>query len=80
MRFQYIQLVHAIPNSWKSNIQQMNSNIDILTVKDHHIIKKFKIITVGKLHSKNYIPFSLQMKNINYVTNLLCVNVFQMKS
>ena len=23
MHFQYMQLVHAIPNNWKSNIQQM---------------------------------------------------------
>ena len=55
IHFQYIQLYHAIPSSWKSNIQQMNSNTDILTVKDHHIIKKSKIITVDKLHVSNLI-------------------------
>ena len=42
MHFHYIQLVHATRNSWKSNIQQLNSSTDILTVKDHHIIKKSK--------------------------------------
>ena len=26
MHFEYIQLVRAIPNSWKNNIQQTNSN------------------------------------------------------
>ena len=38
-------LVHAIPTSWESNIQQMSLNTDILAVKDHHI-KESRIITV----------------------------------
>lgn len=42
MHFEYIQLVRAIPNSWKNNIQQTNSNTDKLTLKDHHVIKKSK--------------------------------------
>ena len=36
MHFRHIQLVPAIPNSWKSNIQQMYSNTDILIAKDHY--------------------------------------------
>ena len=38
-------MLYQIPN----NIQQMNSNTDILTVKDHHIINKSRIISVHKL-------------------------------
>ena len=53
MHCRNIQLVNAVPNSWKSNFQQMNSNTDILTVKDpekdQHIIIKSRIITVDKL-------------------------------
>ena len=30
MHFRYIQLVYALPNRWKNNIQQMNSNTDVL--------------------------------------------------
>ena len=52
MHFRYVQLVHAMPNSWKSKIQQINSNTDMPTVKDHHIIRKSRLITVDKLHSR----------------------------
>ena len=52
MHCRYIQLVQAITNSLKTNIQQINSNTDILTIKDHYIIKKSRIITVGKVHSR----------------------------
>ena len=37
MHFWRMELVHAIPNSWKKDIQQINSSKDILTVKGHHI-------------------------------------------
>ena len=35
----------------------MNFNTDILTVIDHHIIKKSRTITVDKLHSRELYSF-----------------------
>ena len=62
MHFLYIQLLHAIPNSWKSNIQQKNSDTDKLIAKDQHIIQKSRIITVNKLHYRKL--------NLSFTTNV----------
>ena len=80
MHFRYVQLVHAMPNSWKSKIQQINSNTDMPTVKDHHIIRKSRLITVDKLHSRELYSFIIQIQNIKLHHKLILVNFFQIES
>ena len=41
----------------KVNFQQINSNKNILTVNDYHLIKKSRIISVEKLHCRDLYSF-----------------------
>ena len=75
-----MQFVHAMFSSSKSNMQQMNSNKDILTVKDHHITKNLHLSQLTNYTQENRIPLLLQIQNINLNHKFILVNFFQMKS
>ena len=75
-----MQFVHAMFSSSKSNMQQMNSNTDILTVKDHHITKNLYLSQLTNYTQENRIPLLLQIQNINLNHKFILVNFFQMKS
>ena len=62
------QLVYTIPNKWKSNSQQMNSNTDILL---KITIRTSRIITADQLHSRELLLFYYKYRTSTYVTNLL---------
>ena len=75
-----MQFVHAMFSSSKSNMQQMNSNTDILTVKDQHITKNLHLSQLTNYTQENRIPLLLQIQNINLNHKFILVNFFQMKS
>ena len=75
-----MQFVHAMFSSSKSNMQQMNSNTDILNVKDHHITKNLHLSQLTNYTQENRIPLLLQIQNINLNHKFILVNFFQMKS
>ena len=49
------------PTAGKEIFIHLNSNTDTLIVKDYHIMKKSRINTVDKLHSREIYSFLLQM-------------------
>ena len=58
----YIKLVHAIPNGWKSNILQMNSNTDVLTINDlHFILRNLELSKLIIYTIQKFKPFLLEM-------------------
>ena len=51
-KFAFIQIIHAIPKSWKENLASTLENIDNLVVQDHHLIQKNQVYILNKLTSK----------------------------
>ena len=48
--FQWVQLIHAIPQIWKNKIKQnLTKNESNLLVLNHHLIKNARILTLDKL-------------------------------
>ena len=50
----WIQLINAIPKSWKEELHKSNRISDALSVYDHHLIKRNQICYLDKC-SSNYI-------------------------
>ena len=50
--FQWMQLVDALETSWKQSKREQNTNINSLSLYQHHLIKKKKVCFLGKLNSK----------------------------
>ena len=50
--FHYIQLIDAIPISWKKQLKNLCENIDFLLCLDHHIIRNSRMLCLQKLISK----------------------------
>ena len=65
MRFQWAQLIHAIPQTWKDKIKQsLSKNESNLLVLNHHLIKNARILTVDKLTAKEMYSISISsLKN-----------------
>ena len=48
----WIQLINAIPISWKEELCRSNHILDALSVYDHHLIRKNQIYSLDKCNSK----------------------------
>ena len=48
----WIQLINAIPKSWKEELRRSNHILDALSVYDHHLIRKNQIYSLDKCNSK----------------------------
>ena len=51
-RFLFMQLLHAIPKSWKEDLSKVKENIHNLIIQDHHIIRKHHMYFLNRLGSK----------------------------
>ena len=61
---QWLQLKHAIPHKWETNIKQNPGNVRNLLIQDHHLIKGVRILTLKKLSSKElYLIFIAKFTN-----------------
>ena len=50
--FQFLQLIHCIPEIWKTCISQSPFNTSDLTISDHHITTSSRVLAFAKLNSK----------------------------
>ena len=51
-KFKWIQLILAIPKSWKESLAFDNGNSNNLFIQDHYLLKKHQISCLPKLNSK----------------------------
>ena len=58
----FMQLLHAIPKSWKNDISEVKENIDNLVIQDHHIIRKHPMHFLNRLSSKETQSFLIPQK------------------
>ena len=52
MFYQQFQLLHAIPNYWKTIIKTTNDSCTNIVYLDHHLVKNNRRVTLEKSHSK----------------------------
>ena len=63
-KFKWIQIIHSLPKQWIQQIFIDSGNSINLTIQDHHLIKKHKILCLNKLDSK-------ELYNIQLLANFL---------
>ena len=61
-RFLFMQLLHAIPKSWKEDLSKVKENIHNLIIQDHHIIRKHHMYFLNRLSSKEIYNFLIAQK------------------
>ena len=61
-RFLFIQLLHAIPKSWKEDLSNVKENIHNLIIRDHPIIRKYHTYFLDRLSSKEIYNFLIAQK------------------
>ena len=50
--YEYMQIIQAIPRSWKTSINDLAENLNNLKIQDKHLIKSQQIYCVNRLNSK----------------------------
>ena len=64
MQFQYLQIIHALPQHWKESINHFAGNLNNLYSQDHHLIKCNPIYSLEKLNSKELYHMQLLLKYV----------------
>ena len=57
-----MQLLHAIPKSWKEDLSKVKENIHNLIIQDDHIIRKHHMYFLDRLSSKEIYNFLIVQK------------------
>ena len=57
-----MQLLHAIPKSWKEDLSKVKENIHNLIIQDHHIIRKHHMYFLNRLNTKEIYNFLIAQK------------------
>ena len=72
MYFQWVQLIHVIPQTWKNKIKQnlKEKNESKLLVLNHYLIRNARILIVDKLTAKEiYSVLILSLRNKSFSQN-----------
>ena len=49
-KFLIVQIIHALPISWKEILRNYTESINNLVIQDHHLIKKHQMLSLNKLN------------------------------
>ena len=58
----FMQILHAVPKSWKNDLSDVKGNIHNLVIQDHHIIGKHHMYFLDRLSSKEIYNFLIAQK------------------
>ena len=64
--FPWLQLTNAMPKAWKNTVQNNINNNSSLTIKDHQIIRRTRIVSINKLTARE-----LYSTLISYIEKML---------
>ena len=76
-RFLFMQLLHAIPKSWKEDLSKVKENIHNLIIQDHHIIRKHRMYFLNRLSSKEIYNFLIAQREELTASRLYYQKKFQ---
>ena len=75
----WIQLINAIPKSWKEELRRSNRISDALSVNDHHLVKRNQIYSLDKCNSKELYCLQISLNNSKRRSQLYFEDLFQIK-
>ena len=64
MQFQYLQIIHALPQQCKESINNFAGNLNNLYIQHHHLIKCNTIYSLEKLSTKQLYHMQLLLKYV----------------
>ena len=64
MQFQYLQIIHVLPQHWKESINNFARNLNNLYIQDHHLIKRNTIYSLEKRNTKELYHMQLFFKYV----------------
>ena len=75
----WIQLINAIPKSWKEELRRNNRISDALSVYDHHLIKSNQTYSLNKCNSKELYRLQISLNNSKTRSQLYFEDLIQKK-
>ena len=80
----WLQIIDALPKSWKDTILKDKRNANNLVIFDHHIVRKSQICSFNKLSSKELYLILVDANTVkptaqNYFENLFESSEFSCK-
>ena len=78
-KFQWIQLIHAIPNNWKNIMVNGKGDSFNLAIENHHLIKKNLISCIEKLENKELYFMQILSQYTTPSSQIYFENLFQKK-
>ena len=75
-KFLIVQIIHALPISWKEILQNYTENSYNLDIQDHHLIKKHQILSLNKLNSATLYEFLIDADKTKPTSQTYFENLF----
>ena len=63
-KFFIVQIIHALPISWKEILRNYTESINNLVIQHHHLINKHKILSLNKLNSATLYEIYIETNKI----------------
>ena len=79
MQFQYLQIIHALPQHWKESMNHFAGNLNNLCIQDHHLIKCNKIYSLEKLNTKELYHMQSLLNHVKLIYELPCIATYDAK-
>ena len=76
LNFKWIQLIHSLPKPWIEQVFIDSANSINLAIHDHHLIKKYQILCLNKLDSKELCNIQLLANFLKPTSQAYFENVF----
>ena len=64
VQFQYLQIIHALPQHWKESMNNFAGNLNNLYIQDHHLIRCNMIHSLKKINTKELYHMQLLLKYV----------------
>ena len=74
--FLIVQIIHALPISWKNILRNYTGSINNLVIQDHHLMKKRQILSLNKLNSATLDQTFINANNIKPTSQTYFENHF----
>ena len=75
-KFLIVQIIHALPISWKEILRKYTESTNNLVIQDHHLMKKHRILSLNKLNSVTLYETLIDANNTKPASQTYFENLF----
>ena len=75
-KFLFVQIIHALPISWKEILCNYNESINNLVIQDLNLIKKCQILSLNKLNNATLYEIIIDANNVKPTSQTCFENLF----